>query len=160
MNAPVAESPDQIPQLFVEAWNDRDPDGIAALFEEDADFVNVTGIWWTDREAIREAHAYGLERIFSDSRLTLGKVKLRRLTPGVAVVHGRVILEGQTGREDLPRPGRRVTIFSFVVSLGEAGWRCVSAQNTDVVPGAETFLRDPQGGLRAVDYREGPERES
>jgi len=39
--------PEEIPARFAEAWNERDPDKIAALFDEDADFVNVVGIWWT-----------------------------------------------------------------------------------------------------------------
>jgi uncharacterized protein (TIGR02246 family) len=160
MNTPIADSPEQVPRLFVQAWNDRDPDGIAALFEDDADFVNVTGIWWTDRQSIRDAHAYGLERIFSASRLLLGKVKVRRLTPRIAVVHSRMILDGQTAHPGTARPGRRVTIFSFVVTLADAGWRCVSAHNTDVVPGAETHIRDPEGELRAVDYRKDEDPES
>ena len=33
------------------------------------------------------------------------------------------------------------------------GWRCASAHNTDVVPGAETNVVDEGGRLRAADYR-------
>ena len=36
-----ALKPDDIPHLFAQAWNDYNPDGIANLFLEDADFVNV-----------------------------------------------------------------------------------------------------------------------
>lgn len=39
---------EEIPYLFKEAWNQYDADGIANLFFEDADFVNVTGKWWDD----------------------------------------------------------------------------------------------------------------
>ena len=66
---PVATRPEQIPSLFAEAWNRRDPDALASLFEDDAEFVNVTGLWWHDRASIRKAHAYGLERIFNESKL-------------------------------------------------------------------------------------------
>lgn len=59
--------PEQIPSLFAEAWNARNPDALAALFDEDAEFVNVTGLWWRDRASIRRAHAYGLERIFNQA---------------------------------------------------------------------------------------------
>ena len=58
-------SPEEIPALFAQAWNDRDPDALASLFDEDAEFVNVTGVCWHDRASIRKAHAYGLERIFN-----------------------------------------------------------------------------------------------
>ena len=34
---PSASTPDTVPSLFVEAWNRRDPDSLASLFDEDAD---------------------------------------------------------------------------------------------------------------------------
>lgn len=43
--------------MFVDAWNHRDPDALAALFDQDAEFVNVTGLWWHTRDEIRSAHA-------------------------------------------------------------------------------------------------------
>src|SRR5688572_12568259 len=39
-----AKLPEEIPSLFAEAWNLRDPDALASLFEDDAEFVNVTGL--------------------------------------------------------------------------------------------------------------------
>ena len=83
----LAYRPEEIPSLFVEAWNRRDPDRIASLFDQDAEFVNVTELWWHDRASIRKAHAYGLERIFNESTLTLDEVRVRQLSDGVAVVH-------------------------------------------------------------------------
>ncbi|HNA92871.1 MAG TPA: hypothetical protein PKZ71_11515 [Chitinophagaceae bacterium] len=41
-----AQSPEDIPKLFVENWNQRRPDLMAELFEDDADFINVVGLWW------------------------------------------------------------------------------------------------------------------
>src|SRR5690606_12944242 len=46
----TAESPEDVPRLFVENWNDRRADLLAELFEEDADFINVVGLWWENRE--------------------------------------------------------------------------------------------------------------
>jgi hypothetical protein len=40
--------------MFVDAWNHRDPDALAALFDTDAEFVNVTGLWWHTRDEIRK----------------------------------------------------------------------------------------------------------
>ncbi len=148
------DTPESIPKVFVEAWNNRDPDAIASLFDEDAEFVNVTGLWWHDREAIRRAHAYGLERIFDRSTLRLGVVRVKRLSDGIAVVHARMHLSGQTPIGDIVKPGARMNIFSFVVHRTPAGWRCASAHNTDIVPGMETNVIDDDGRLRSVDYRE------
>ncbi len=153
MQDTLLDRPERIPAAFVEAWNARDPDGIAALFDDDAEFVNVTGLWWHDREAIRRAHAYGLERIFNRSTLRLGTVRVKHLSDDIAVVHARMMLTGQTPLESEPTPGARTNIFSFVVHRTADGWRCASAHNTDVVPGMETNLVDEGGRLRAVDYR-------
>ncbi len=92
----VATRPEQIPSLFGEAWNGRDPDSLASLFENDAEFVNVTGLWWHDRASIRKAHAYGLERIFNESKLSIDETRVKQLSHDVAVVHARMTLSGQT----------------------------------------------------------------
>ena len=149
------DTPESIPVVFVEAWNRRDPDRIAALFEPDAEFVNVTGLWWHDREAIRKAHAYGLTRIFEQSHLELVRVKVKRLTDDIAVVHARMRLSGQTPVAGIAAPQPRQNVFSFVVRRGPEGWRCASAHNTDVVPFMETNVVDEDGRLRSVSYRAG-----
>ena len=150
---PPFDRPEAIAEIWVAAWMRRDADALAALFDEDAEFVNVTGLWWHDRDAIRKAHAYGLAVIFPDSTLTLRRVTTKWLRDDVAIVHARMHLTGQSPIDDQPAPGPRTTVFSFVVHRTPDGWRCASAQNTDVVPGMETHLRGEDGALRAVDYR-------
>lgn len=148
------ETPEAVPRAFAEAWNARDPDRLAAIFEADAEFVNVTGLWWHDREAIRKAHAYGLARIFDRSTLHVAAVRVKPLARGIAVVHARLRLTGQTPAPGIGQAGARTTIMSFVVRRGPQGWRCASAHNTDVVPGAETHVADEAGRLRGVSYRQ------
>ena len=153
MEYSALDRPERIPQVFVEAWNRRDAHTLASVFDDDAEFVNVTGLWWHDREAIERAHAYGLAHIFDRSTLKLVRVQVKSLTEHVAVVHARMRLTGQTPIADVERPRPRTTIFSFVVHRTGERWSCASAQNTDVVPGMETHVIDQSGRLRAVDYR-------
>ncbi len=145
----VAE-PDDFPAAFRDAWMARDGAAIGALFAEDADFVNVVGIWWEDRAAIARAHAYALESFFAETRLTIGRVKVRR-SGDMAVVHARVRLTGQVTQEGAAA-GSRTTILVFVLERRGDGWIAVAAQNTDIVPGVETLVAGP-GGLRPGDYR-------
>ncbi len=140
-----------MPAAFARAWMDRDAAALAALFAEDADFVNVVGIWWETRPAIEKAHGYALGSFFAESRLVPGRVKVRRLGEDVAVVHCRFLLTGQK-RPDGGAAGRRSTILCFVMQRVGTVWRCVTAQNTDIVPGAETQLAGG-GGLKPQDYR-------
>ena len=147
------DTPGAVPAAFADAWNARDADALAALFEEDAEFVNVVGLWWHDREAIREAHAYGLRVLFPDSTLTVVRTREELLAEAVVLVQALVRLTGQSPVGGVRQPGPRQTVFSFVMRRGPSGWRCAAAHNTDVVAGAETHVRDAAGALRPADGR-------
>jgi uncharacterized protein (TIGR02246 family) len=136
---------------FVAAWMARDGAALAALFAEDADFVNVVGIWWRDRPSIERAHQYALDSFFAKSRLAPGKMTWRALGDDHLLVHQRMRLSGQLA-PDGTQAGARSTIFSFVLERSDEGWHAVSAQNTDIVPGAETHLKT-DGQLAPRDYR-------
>jgi uncharacterized protein (TIGR02246 family) len=151
----AATRPEQIPSLFAEAWNRRDPDSLAALFEDDAEFVNVAGLWWHDRTSIRKAHAYGLERIFNESTLTVEEVRTKQLSDSIVVVHARMALSGQSPVGGIKQPGSRTNMFSFVIRRVGDLWLCASAHNTDVQPNMETNVVDDTGALRATNYRTG-----
>ncbi|NWN87846.1 MAG: SgcJ/EcaC family oxidoreductase [Micrococcaceae bacterium] len=150
------QSPKSILTGFQRAWNTHDADALAALFLDDAHFVNVTGLWWSSQEQIRTAHRYGFEHIFGHSHMTIGRTEIRFLGDDHALVHARVTVTGQRTPDGHMAKDRR-TVFSFVVTrctdeLGDY-WKAVSAHNTDVVPGApETHVNSPQG-QQAVRYR-------
>jgi uncharacterized protein (TIGR02246 family) len=150
-NYPSITSPEEIPARFAEGWNERDADKIAAIFDQDADFINVVGIWWENRDDIRTAHDYGLRVIFNDSKLKVGRVKVKRPAESVAIIHARMLLSGQSKVEDQTLQNRQ-TLFMFVAHKNRSGWSCVSAQNTDIVPGKETNA-NIDGSLKSVDYR-------
>jgi uncharacterized protein (TIGR02246 family) len=150
-----AGRPEDIPRLFAEAWNKRDPEALASLFDSQAEFVNVTGLWWHDRVSIRKAHAYGLDRIFSASTLTVNELRVRHLSDDVAMVHASMTLSGQTAIAAIKQPGSRRTIVSFVLHRVAGRWMCASAHNTDVVPNMETNVVGDDGTFRAANYRSG-----
>ena len=153
----MIETPEDIPRLFAEAWNRNDARALADLFAEDAEFVNVVGIWWHNRDAIFKAHDYGLKVIFSESTVKVTKTVVRYVgeCKTAAVVHARMKLSGQTSHAGVENPHFRQNVFSFVAEklTGDSGWICVSAHNTDIVPSQETNIIDEQGRFRSVDYR-------
>lgn len=147
------QDPADFPNAFTNAWMARDGDALAALFDADADFVNVVGIWWEDRAAIARAHGYALSSFFAQSRLVPGRIKVRMLGPDTAVVHCRFHLSGQKAPNgDTAQP--RNTILVFVLTRSADGWKAVAAQNTDIVPGMETQINT--GRLQSADYRAKP----
>lgn len=129
----------------------RDAKALAALFAEDAEFVNVVGLWWHDRPAIERAHDYALRSFFADTTQKPGAVRVKRLGDAVAVVQCRFTLTGQR-LPDGGHAGPRRTILTFVAQRGDDGWQVAAAQNTDVVEGAETLANT--GTLRPADYRD------
>ncbi|MFD1343798.1 SgcJ/EcaC family oxidoreductase [Litorisediminicola beolgyonensis] len=149
---PLPASPDEFPKAFATAWATRDGAEIGALFAEDAEFVNVVGLWWHDRAAIAKAHDYALKSFFSETTLTPGATRVRHLGETHALVQCRFRLTGQRTPEG-EAAGERRAILTFVLERLETGWQAVAAQNTDVVPGAETLMAG-EHGLAAADYRD------
>ena len=149
----IPGKPEDIPRLFAEAWNARKPDALAALFEEDAEFVNVVGLWWHNKEDIKKAHAYGLKTIFNTSHLEIRQIKTKMLSLEIAVVHCRMKLSGQSSQGNVQKPAARFNLFSFVVRNNGSQWLCAAAHNTDIIPGKETNIVDETGTMQAVDYR-------
>ncbi|WP_223881067.1 SgcJ/EcaC family oxidoreductase [Nesterenkonia ebinurensis] len=145
------KEPEEIADRFIQAWNRADAAALAALFAEDADFVNVVGLWWEDRGRIRQAHDYGFRKIFANSEMRVQRTKLRRLGESAAVVHIEWTLVGQSSQGS-GEPGERRGVFSFVLQKDDAGWLAVSAHNTDRVPGAETHIAGGDG-LAPASYQ-------
>jgi uncharacterized protein (TIGR02246 family) len=128
--ASITTTPQEIPALFARAWNDRDPDAMAALFDEDAEFVNVSGLHLHDRDSIRKAHADGWQHSPTGT-LASDDVKVKLLSPEIAIVHARLTRSGQAP------PAPQTTIASFVVHRAGDRWLCAAAHTTDVVPHAQ-----------------------
>lgn len=151
METDMFETGEAVARAFFDRWNEGDADGIAALFVEDADFVNVVGLWWRNRRAIRKAHDYGFRRIFQNARVEITKLSVRELTPDIHIVHTVSTLDGQTGIGGA-EASQRVAVISMVTQRRESEFQIVSCQNTDHVEGADTHVVDTHG-FRSVSYQ-------
>ena len=147
------KEPAGMPALFVQAWNQKDAEMLASLFDESAAFINVVGLWWNNRADIQKAHAYGFEKIFPDSDLRLMEHRIRMIGEDAAVVHARMRLKGQSSHDETRTPSIRQNIFTFVLEKSSRGWICISAHNTDIQPGAETNIIDEDGNFKPANYR-------
>ncbi|HWR84177.1 MAG TPA: SgcJ/EcaC family oxidoreductase [Candidatus Deferrimicrobium sp.] len=139
----VSDSPgvQGVASAFVGAWNAHDMDALANLFAADADFVNVVGMWWRDRETIRKAHVQVHQTIFKTSTVAMDSISVKFLSSDIAVAHMTWTLSGHLtpdGKPGSPRHG----ILSFVMKREGKDWLIQSAQNTDIIPGVATI---PQG---------------
>ncbi len=127
-------TPADVPAMFVRAWNARDPDALASLFDGDAEFVNGNGLHWHGRESIRKGHAARLLGVADSSMLATGDTNVKLLVPEVAVVHAHMTLSGESAADPAAPSAARTAIVSFVVHRVGERWLCASAHNTDVIP--------------------------
>lgn len=130
-------TPADVPGMFARAWNARNLDALASLFDGDAVFVNGTGLSWHGRESIRTGHAARLQNAGDSSKLTTGETKVKLLVPEVAVVHAQMTLSGQSAADVVAPSTPRTTIMSFVVHRVGERWLCASAHHTDLVHDAQ-----------------------
>ncbi len=118
---------------FEDSWNRHDMEAFAELFTEDADFVNVVGLWWKGRSEIKQAHETSHANMFKNSKLSISETSIRFLKPDVAVVRSEWELVGHTdpqGETLSPRKG----ILTNVVTEEGGRWVIVASQNTDIMP--------------------------
>lgn len=119
-------TPADVAAMFVRAWNARNLDALASLFDGDAQFVNLAGQWWQGRDEIRQGYAARLQTLPPGSTLSAGETNVKLLLPEVAIVHAHMTLSGGSGEPD------RSTVISFVVHRVGERWLCASAHNTEI----------------------------
>ncbi len=150
--------PTDLVVAFAKAWSRNDAEAIGELFVDDADFVNVVGLWWRSKRAITRAHEFGFDHAFESAKLTIMSVRERRLYERVAIVHAEWRLTGQnspSGDEAGPRRG----VMSFVATLLDDGsWIGVACHNTDTATAADTNV-SIDGHLSPASYIAGPPAE-
>ncbi len=134
------KAPLDVVTRFVKAWNAGDAAAIGELFADDADFVNVVGLWWTSRRAIRRALKRGFVGWFRGSEFTVEKLSQRLVGDDGAVVLARWRIDGQSDLAGEPAPPRRGVATVVLQRLDDGTWLCVAWHNTDIAAAADTNL--------------------
>jgi len=133
MSAEITEAR-RVVESFAECWNSHDIDAFTELFSEDAEFVNVVGLWWKGRAAIKAAHEFTHQTIFKNSRLTIAEVFIRFPAPQIAITRCNWKLEGHVTPDGSPLPERTGILLNILHR--EAGrWFIIDSQNTDIIEG-------------------------
>jgi uncharacterized protein (TIGR02246 family) len=118
-------------KAFVDSWNRHDMTTLAALFAEDADFVDVFGNWFKDRVAVEQALAQRHATVFKDSLFAAKDFAVRFLKPDVAIVHSVIELSGATDQQGHELPPA-LGVITAVIQGVTGGWRIIALQNTAI----------------------------
>ncbi len=105
-----------------DAWNAGDGPAFVAAMAEDADFVTIRADHLRGRNAIAASHAGIFSTIYAGSRNHISLDTARMLSPDVALLHARSVLEAPAG----PLAGRHEAGFSTVLLRTAGGWRIAS----------------------------------
>src|SRR5437870_1995208 len=137
IRSPGAESKiEAVLAALQDSWNRHDMAAFAALFSQDADFVNVVGMHLRGRAAIEAQHVAIHKTVFRNSQLrTLGQ-SVRFLTPQVAVAHVDWQMTGHdmSHVKDWSLPEVRKGVLTAVLLFEGDTWRIDALHNTDTVP--------------------------
>ncbi len=118
---------------IVDAWNRHDMKSFGSLFTEDAQFVNVIGLWWHGRAEIQKEHEALHATRMRNSHLVASETLVHPLGPDAAVFLMRWQLTGDTGIDGVTLPMRQ-GIMSLVTVRAGNRWLIATAQNTDIIP--------------------------
>jgi uncharacterized protein (TIGR02246 family) len=124
---------------FDEAFNRHDADAVAALFTDDAEFINVSGMWWRGKAEIKRGTAFVLANIFQNTTLQTDSVSARFPTRDTAIA---VVAQHTVGSFVLPdgtRIASRNNRLSYFLVKAGGRWLIAGGQNTEITPG----LHDP-----------------
>ena len=110
------------------AWNASDSQTYAALFAEDATFIQIYGGQLDGRHAIEASHRIIFDTIYKGSQARFTLQNIRVIRPGVAVVFSRAHLKFYQGEKSLEMDTRP----TFIMSKEPAGWQIVAFQNTRI----------------------------
>ena len=113
-------------QSLIEAWNRRNPEDFASLYEEDGISIGFDGSQMIGRDEIRSS----LRQIFADHQTAAYLAKIREvrfLAPDVAILHA-ICGMVPSGKSDINPAVNAVQ--SLVARKHEDGWRIVLFQNT------------------------------
>jgi uncharacterized protein (TIGR02246 family) len=109
-------------------WNASDSVNYAALFAEDAAFIQIYGGQLDGRAAIEASHRCIFDTIYKDSRAAFTLRGIRFLRPDVAIVFTHAHLEFHDGREPREIDSRP----TLMVARNPATWQIVALQNTRI----------------------------
>jgi uncharacterized protein (TIGR02246 family) len=127
----IGMTPQDLVHRLADAFNDKDADAFAALFTEDAEFVNVFGARMRGRAGIAEGDRRVFATTLVGSTLALEELDVLPLGDDVAVCHARW-RRGRTADATpatLP-PGEG--IFTLVGRRDGDGWLLAAATNVAI----------------------------
>jgi uncharacterized protein (TIGR02246 family) len=110
------------------AWNNADGEDYGLWFQDDAEFVNVWGMYARGRKQIAEGHDLIFRTVYARSTLQIVPMNMRAISDEVAVAHMRARLSVPRG----PMTGDHDALPSATLVREAGAWKIAAFHNTFV----------------------------
>ncbi len=127
------DSADEINSILAtlaDAWRRGDGAGFAAAFAEDADFINILGMYTQGRSQIGAWHDQLFRGIYAGTAAVFSLKSFRKLSDDVTHMLVASVLDVPAG----PRAGRIETIANGVLVRNAGRLEIAAFHNTRIVP--------------------------
>jgi uncharacterized protein (TIGR02246 family) len=114
------------------AWNNADGEDLGLWFQDDAEFVNVFGLYAQGRRPIIEGHKAIFSGVYAGSTLRIIPLNVRAIGDEVVVAHMRSHLSVPRG----PMIGEHDALPSMTLVRDAGAWKIAAFHNTFVSPPA------------------------
>lgn len=123
---------------YEDAWNRHDPAALGTLLADDAQWVNIVGMYWRGRAAVAEAHAAFHAEMFRDTPMRVEHASVRALAPGVATAVLTIAMGDFTAPDGRLYRGTRDRMTLVLVRRAGA-WLVGHGHNVVIDPVAAPF---------------------
>lgn len=122
----------QVIEKFQSTWNQKDVDGMVALFTDDAEFTDIRGQIAIGKDKIKAMHEFAFERVMKGAELKVDSAYIRAISSSQVLATSKWNTDGHTdfsGKEMSQRRG----IIQFICHLSDDNSCSISlVYNTDL----------------------------
>jgi uncharacterized protein (TIGR02246 family) len=123
---------------YCDAWNRHDMKAMADLFDDDAQWVNIVGMYWPGRAAVVAGHEAFHRTFFQTTEIEMTDAEIKELAPSVATAVILLKVGAFTPPDGIPRP-KSDNRLSLVLTRRSGRWRIAHGHNTVIDPAAQPF---------------------
>lgn len=127
---------EEVVQRFEEIWNSHRIAELGTLLTEDAEWINVVGMWWRGREDVVKAHEALHAGMFREVSTHSTSREIREIVPGVVIVTVTATM-GDFETPDGRQMSGIVDRLTLVMVKKDGEWRITSGHNTTIDPRAQ-----------------------
>ncbi|MGU3409640.1 SgcJ/EcaC family oxidoreductase [Microbacterium sp. M1A1_1b] len=121
--------PGELARAFVRSFNQGDARALAALFADDAEFVNIYGIRMSGRSGIEHGHRAAFASRLGGAALTTTRVDEHQVAPDVAVVQLSWRLAKAPDADPTLVVPDSAGVLTFTAVRADAAWQFIAGAN-------------------------------